>query len=229
MQWPKGNGHCDIGILRLSASGGHNAGEFTGAYPVVWGLDAHQYQTEFDSAGYPASGNFFASARGGYGDAPYFCDNVWDGRYLSNIDATPANDAPLVGDGLYLVKSCGATGGSSGGPVFTLYNGAWYVNGVNNIGDNPTLHPENGGLATLNAHQIFDTVVSGPFVCQYLSCSSPSGGPRISAAARGVVRSLPALPSATARALEVAMGARADGSPLHARLLHPGARGRSLR
>ena len=101
---------------------GQNAGDVSG-----WAGIVPNQINDFWSFGYPASG---ISVWGG--DYPYYCYSPWyDGQYSAwtNADTKTYYD---IGMG------CTMTGGASGGPWFTYYNGSWnYVASVNSHCWNP--------------------------------------------------------------------------------------------
>jgi hypothetical protein len=134
--WHEGNddGACDYGVAEIQPySDGTYAGQKVGAFPLLWNYSA-AVGSGFYQMGYPASGSF-RTQQYQWGDAPAYCTDTFAGQYRTSAN-TP-QDASLIGNGYYIENPrCFMNGGASGGPVFTQYQGKWYVNGVNNIGLN---------------------------------------------------------------------------------------------
>jgi hypothetical protein len=121
--WAEGNPDCDYGVAELQPySDGSYVGSYTHTFPLMWNYGAPA-SSQFYLFGYPAS-NAFAKAANGYGDRPYFCNDTYDAKVVQ-IGSTRELAA----------AECNATGGISGGPVFTkASDGNWYVVGVVNRG-----------------------------------------------------------------------------------------------
>jgi V8-like Glu-specific endopeptidase len=121
--WAEGNPDCDYGVAELQPyADGSYVGSYTHTFPLMWNYGAPT-GSQFYLFGYPAS-NAFAYAANGYGDRPYYCNDTYDAKVVQ------------IGSTRELAASeCNATGGISGGPVFTrASDGNWYVVGVVNRG-----------------------------------------------------------------------------------------------
>jgi Trypsin-like peptidase domain len=106
----------DYAFIRLrTGDDGTEAGDVHG-----WAGIVSEYVSDMWSLGYPGTGIFFSQWGGDY---PYYCYSRYGGYSTWNWGGNPYYD---IGMG------CTMTGGSSGGPWFTSYNGSWaYVASVN--------------------------------------------------------------------------------------------------
>jgi hypothetical protein len=113
----------DYAFIRLdTGSDGTEAGDVVG-----WAGIVTQHVNDFWSLGYPATGIFFSQWNGQY---PYYCYGPYGGYSTWN----DAGNNPYYDIGM----GCTMTGGASGGPWFTYYNGSWnYVASVNSHCWNP--------------------------------------------------------------------------------------------
>jgi hypothetical protein len=110
----------DYGFVTLEPNAdGQNIGDVVGWKGII-----ANYTHDMWSFGYPATGLFFGLW--GQGEYPYYCHSPYeDGHYTVQNDSA-GNPWYEIGMGCYM------TGGSSGGPWFTYYEGGWdYVASVN--------------------------------------------------------------------------------------------------
>lgn len=158
--WAEGNPDCDYGVAELQPySDGSYVGSYTHTFPLMWSYGAPA-GSQFYLFGYPAS-NAFANAVNGYGDRPYYCNDTYDGKYVQ------------IGSTRELAASeCNATGGISGGPVFTTgSDGNWYVAGVVNraakANTTGTLSPSQEWTSWVYWNSSFGAFICGNFpVCR---------------------------------------------------------------
>lgn len=106
----------DYGFLVLNPNGqGQHIGNVVGTTPLIANLPMSLNKTYMWAFGYPAAGWF----------------EEWGGQYTYSCWSAYTDWAEVKYAGYYEIgMGCYATGGASGGPKYTYYQGAWYVASV---------------------------------------------------------------------------------------------------